>query len=210
MESAQLLDILGNGNRRKILNLLASRPYYMSEIAEKLDVGAKAVLGHLDLLMQAGMIEANVDEQRRKYFRITDNLHLEVFVSPYSFDVEVTTVAFTAYKEQAKAAREAISGLSSLCSEIQVLMEKRRQVMQDYNQIQENITQAMGYCKGVIENISEDHVEAEILYSLIKGPMNARALSMRLGIPEYVIESYIEKMEQKEIVKRDENNYIIG
>lgn len=210
MESAQLLDILGNGNRRKILNLLASRPYYMSEIAEKLDVGAKAVLGHLELLMQAGMIEANVDEQRRKYFHITDNLHLEVFVSPYSFDVEVTTIALSTPREPGIEAKEAISGLKSVCSEIQMLMEKRHRVMLDYNRIQENITQAMGHCKEVIENISEDHVEAEILYSLIKGPMNARALSMQLGIPEYVIERYIEKMEQKKIVKRDENNYIIG
>jgi len=68
MESAQLLNILGNENRRKILHLLASRPCYMSEIAERLDVGAKAILGHLELLVQSGMIEANVDEQRRKYF----------------------------------------------------------------------------------------------------------------------------------------------
>ena len=103
MESAQLLDILGNENRRKILHLLASRPCYMSEIAERLDVGAKAILGHLELLEQAGMIEANVDEQRRKYFHITDNLRLEVFVSPYSFEVEITTVALSAPKEHAAA-----------------------------------------------------------------------------------------------------------
>src|SRR3990172_12165782 len=96
MESAQMLDILGNENRRKILHLLASRPCYMSEIAERLDVGAKAILGHLELLVQSGMIEANVDEQRRKYFHIADNLRLEVFVSPYSFEVEITTAALSA------------------------------------------------------------------------------------------------------------------
>jgi hypothetical protein len=33
---------------------------------------------------------------------------------------------------------------------------------------------------------------------------------MHLGIPEYVLERYIEKMEQKEVLKRDNNNYIIG
>src|SRR5665811_2221676 len=113
MESAQLLDILGNENRRKILHLLASRPCYMSEIAERLDVGAKAILGHLELLERAGMIEASTDEQRRKYFHITDNLRLEVFVSPYSFEVEITTVEVSAPQQNASA-HQAVKGLRSL------------------------------------------------------------------------------------------------
>ncbi len=209
MESAQLLDILGNENRRKILHLLASRPCYMSEIAERLDVGPKAVLGHLELLARAGLIEANVDEQRRKYFRITDNLRLEVFVSPYSFEVEITTVALSAPAEHA-ADKQAITGLKSLYKEIQDLMEKRKKVMEEYQEIQGSITESMGRCMDTIEDIAEDSIEAEILYALLKGPMNPRVMSMQLGIPEYVLEGYIAKMEEKEIVKREENNYIIG
>lgn len=209
MESAQLLDILGNENRRKILHLLASRPCYMSEIAERLDVGAKAILGHLELLERAGLIEANVDEQRRKYFHITDNLRLEVFVSPYSFEVEITTVALSAPKEYS-AAKEAITGLKSLCGQIQEFMEQRNRVMQEYQKIQGNITEVMGHYMDAIEDVAEDKIEAEILYALLKGPMNNRLLSMQLGIPEYVIEEYVSTMERKEILKRDENNYIIG
>jgi DNA-binding HxlR family transcriptional regulator len=68
----------------------------------------------------------------------------------------------------------------------------------------------MGLCMGAIEDVADDHIEAEILYALIKGPMNKRVLSMQLGLPEYVLERYIENMEQKEILKREENNYIIG
>jgi ArsR family transcriptional regulator len=209
MESAQLLDILGNENRRKILHLLASRPCYMSEIAERLDVGAKAILGHLELLERAGMIESNVDEQRRKYFHITDNLRLEVFVSPYSFEVEITTVAVSAPQQQIPT-NQAVKSLRSLYSEIQDLVEKRQQVMQEYQDIQGMITETMGHCMDAIEDVADDHIEAEILYALLKGPMNKRLLSMQLGIPEYVLERYIEKMEQKEVLKKDNNNYIIG
>jgi ArsR family transcriptional regulator len=209
MESAQLLDILGNENRRKILHLLASRPCYMSEIAERLDVGAKAILGHLELLERAGMIESNVDEQRRKYFHITDNLRLEVFVSPYSFEVEITTVAVSAPQQQIPT-NQAVKSLRSLYSEIQDLVEKRQQVMQEYQDIQGMITETMGHCMDAIEDVADDHIEAEMLYALLKGPMNKRLLSMHLGIPEYVLERYIEKMEQKEVLKKDNNNYIIG
>src|SRR3972149_11304426 len=136
MESAQLLDILGNENRRKILHLLASRPCYMSEIAERLDVGAKAVLGHLELLTNAGLIEANVDEQRRKYFHITDNLRMEVFVSPYSFEVETTIIDARSAPEHLDRNNTALFDLKSLYDEIKGLMEQRHEVMQEYQRVQ--------------------------------------------------------------------------
>ncbi len=196
-----MLDILGNENRRKILQLLASRPCYMSEIAERLDVGAKAILGHLLLLERSGLIEANVDEQRRKYFHITDNLRLEVFVSPYSFEVETTAIASGVQKHDAKS-RQAITGLKALYGEIQGLLEERRNVMQQYQQLQSDITEAMGQSMDAIEEVASDHMEAEILYALLKGPMNQRALSMQLGIPEYVLEGYLEGMLQKRNNKR--------
>ncbi|MDD5474519.1 MAG: ArsR family transcriptional regulator [Candidatus Methanoperedens sp.] len=211
MESAQLLDILGNENRRKILHLLASRPCYMSEIAERLDVGAKAILGHLLLLEQAGLIEANVDDQRRKYFHITDNLRLEVFVSPYSFEVETTTISVTtgAPLHHVKA-HQAITGLKALYGEIQGMLEHRQRILLEYQDIQAGITEAMGESMDAIEDAAQDGVEAEILYALLKGPLGKRALSMQLGLPEYVLEEYLERMVKKELIKEVSNNYSIG
>ncbi|VVB84491.1 Bacterial regulatory protein, arsR family [uncultured archaeon] len=209
MESAQLLDILGNGNRRKILQLLASRPCYMSEIAERLDVGAKAILGHLLLLERAGLIEASVDEQRRKYFHITDNLRMEIFVSPYSFEIKTTTIAVSKHEKSAHA----IADLKSLYSDIQELMQRRQEIMREYQEVQSGIAEAMGQSMDAIEEITEDSVEAEILYALLKSPMSKRALSMQLEIPEYVLEDYLSRMETKEMIKSDRtdrNNYSIG
>ncbi len=209
MQSEKLLDILGNENRRKILHLLASRPCYMSEIAERLDVGAKAILGHLELLKQAGLIEANVDQKRRKYFHITDNLRLEVFVSPYSFEVETIAFTTTDVLENTEEGVPALAELKSSYHEMHDLMERRRQVLKEYQDIQANITRAMGQCMEVIEEVANDHVEAEILYTLLKGPLNKRALSMQLEIPEYVLEEYVERMEKKEMIREEKNKYSI-
>jgi len=82
MEPSEFLDILGNENRRKILALLADRPYYVSEISTRLGVAPKAVIGHLSLLENSGLIENNTDDQRRKYYSISKSLRLEVSVSP--------------------------------------------------------------------------------------------------------------------------------
>ena len=209
MESAQLLDILGNENRRKILHLLASRPCYMSEIAERLDVGAKAVLGHLELLVRAGLIEANVDEQRRKYFHIADNMRLEVFVSPYSFEMATTIITTEAVPQHQVKAVPALSDLKSQYNRIRELAEERQRITLEYKQVQASITDAMGQCMDAIGEVADDPVEAEILYALLKGPMSERALSMHLGIPEYVIEEHLENMRRKNMIKQDGSNYRI-
>ncbi len=85
MDSAALLDLLGNENRRRILRLLARKPCYVTEISEYLSVSPKAVIDHLQKLEEAGLVESHVDDGRRKYFSITRNLRLEVNVSPYDF-----------------------------------------------------------------------------------------------------------------------------
>jgi len=85
MDSAVLLDLLGNENRRRILRLLAQKPCYVTEISEYLGVSPKAVIDHLRKLEETGLITSTTDDQRRKYFRITRSLRLEVSVSPYDF-----------------------------------------------------------------------------------------------------------------------------
>jgi ArsR family transcriptional regulator len=85
MDSAALLDLLGNENRRRILRLLARKPCYVTEISEYLGVSPKAVIDHLRKLEDAGLVESRVDDQRRKYFSIARNLRLEVNVTPYQF-----------------------------------------------------------------------------------------------------------------------------
>jgi len=88
MDSAELLDILGNENRRRILRLLARKPCYVTEISEYLGVSPKAVIDHLRTLDDAGLVESRTDDQRRKYFSISRNLRLEVSVSPYEFGMK--------------------------------------------------------------------------------------------------------------------------
>ncbi|WP_280535886.1 ArsR family transcriptional regulator [Halopenitus sp. POP-27] len=85
MDSAVLLDLLGNENRRRILRLLSKKSCYVTEISEYLGVSPKAVIDHLRKLEEAGLIESTTDEKRRKYFHISRSLRLEVNVSPYGF-----------------------------------------------------------------------------------------------------------------------------
>ncbi|UIP00932.1 ArsR family transcriptional regulator [Halobaculum sp. CBA1158] len=85
MDSAVLLDLLGNENRRRILRLLSHKPCYVTEISEYLGVSPKAVIDHLRKLEDAGLIESHTDDRRRKYFHIARDVRLEVNVSRHGF-----------------------------------------------------------------------------------------------------------------------------
>ncbi|PSQ07023.1 MarR family transcriptional regulator [Halobacteriales archaeon QS_6_71_20] len=85
MDSAVLLDLLGNENRRRILRLLSHKPCYVTEISEYLGVSPKAVIDHLRKLEDAGLIESHTDDRRRKYFHIARDVRLEVSVSRHGF-----------------------------------------------------------------------------------------------------------------------------
>lgn len=85
MDSAVLLDLLGNENRRRILRLLSQKSCYVTEISEYLGVSPKAVIDHLSKLENSGLIESYTDDRRRKYFHIARDVRLEVNVSRHGF-----------------------------------------------------------------------------------------------------------------------------
>lgn len=95
MDSAEFLDLLGNENRRRILQLLARKPCYVTEISEFLGVSPKAVIDHLRKLEEAGLVNSRTDDRRRKYFSINRHIRLEVTVSPYEFGTKSAYPAST-------------------------------------------------------------------------------------------------------------------
>ena len=213
MESTQLLDILGNENRRKILQLLASRPCYVGEITERIGLGAKAVLGHLDMLEQNGMIRSDTNERRRKYYQITENLKLEVFVSPYSYTVETSTVhqhpsgdggeePFPGQADDAKA----IDALKELNRKLFELESRRRGLANHQRNIEGEMTDVMAHCIDWLHEVAQDHLEADILMTVIREPQNRRSLSMNLGLPEYFIETPVQSLIDRGVMNERQIN----
>lgn len=213
MESTQLLDILGNENRRKIIQLLASRPCYVGEITERIGLGAKAVLGHLDMLEQNGMIRADTNERRRKYYQITENLKLEVFVSPYSYTVETSTVQkhpsgdgveepSPDHKDDAKA----VDALKELNRKLFELESRRRGLADQQRNIEGEMTNVMAQCIDWVHEVAQDNLEADILMTAIREPQSRRSLSMNMGLPEYFIEQQIQSLIERGVLNERQIN----
>jgi len=87
----EVLQIVGNETRRRILSLLSEEPHYISQIAKKLDVTQPAILKHLSLLQKSGLIESfwkkNPLGAARKYYKICDSVGVEIAIKPNGFKV---------------------------------------------------------------------------------------------------------------------------
>lgn len=194
MDPAKLLDILGNENRRKIIQLLANRPCYVSEISSRLGVGPKAIISHLGLLEQAGLIEYSVDEQRRKYFNIANNMRLEVSVSPYAYTVTLNDIVFDREKKEEVPVKKEIRdgeespdfflNLSSRLKELKIRHEELAQMQQH---LQAEYTEAMNLCLDSIEEIARNPVECELLFELLKNETTLATLCYNLRLHPSII-----------------------
>jgi DNA-binding transcriptional ArsR family regulator len=82
MESA--FEILAEPNRRAILHLLASSERSVGEIERQLRMTQPAVSKHLRVLREAGLVEAEVDAQRRLYrLRPERLMEVEAWLVPF-------------------------------------------------------------------------------------------------------------------------------
>jgi len=215
MDSAELLDLLGNANRRRILRLLARKPCYVTEISEYLGVSPKAVIDHLTKLESAGLIESRVDDRRRKYFYIARGFRLEVAVSPYDFGT--------------KSAYPASSTLDmTRCRYLSIDVEPQETTDLDelttdlkrLERLQHELSMAQRWVQGrltdVIEQISDEldgedeRLSVEVLLELVDSEKSVRELSRRVDAPPPVVEEVLALLESQGVVERDGDTWTLS
>lgn len=80
-ELSRLLDILGNRNRRRIIELIRDKPCFVTEISERLTISPKAVIDHLQMLEDAQILAFRHDDKRRKYYYLAHDITIQVHLN---------------------------------------------------------------------------------------------------------------------------------
>ena len=223
MDSAELLDLLGNANRRRILRLLAQKPCYVTEISEFLGVSPKAVIDHLRKLEEAGLVESRTDDRRRKYFSIAENLRLEVNVSPYEFGtksaypassaVDMTSCRYLSI-EVSGAVPEDDDGDDT--TELPQLAE----TLQELEQLENELSLAQRFVQGRLAAIRERIADAisdanprlvtELLAALAEEDLQGETLSARVDAPRDVVEEVLSQLQSKGVVSHEDGVWSLG
>ncbi|MFA9516515.1 ArsR/SmtB family transcription factor [Halopenitus sp. H-Gu1] len=217
MDSAVLLDLLGNENRRRILRLLSHKSCYVTEISEYLGVSPKAVIDHLRKLEEAGLIESTTNGTRRKYFRISRSLRLEVNVSPYGFG--------------AKSAYPANPGLdmTGCCPHLSIEVEEGNdpdelaEMAAEFGRLQEldrELSLAQRWVHGRMENVlsriderfgpeADSRFYAEVLAAVVETDGSLEAVASEVQTATDVVEQALSRLQDAGFLSHEDGQFSI-
>jgi len=214
MDSAELLDLLGNANRRRILRLLAHKPCYVTEISEYIGVSPKAVIDHLQKLEDAGLIESRTDDKRRKYFSIARNLRLEVRVSPYEFGTKSAYPARRGFDMSScrhltiDVGDDGGDELRDLVRDLERLEQLENELSLAQRWVQGQVTDVRERLSDAVDDGREDgRLYAEIVSALANGHDSVERISAEVEAPPQLVEDALEWLADEEIVEHDTDGW---
>ncbi|AGB32880.1 ArsR family transcriptional regulator [Natrinema pellirubrum DSM 15624] len=213
MDSAALLDLLGNENRRRILRLLARKPCYVTEISEYIGVSPKAVIEHLRKLEEAGLVESRVDDQRRKYFHIARNVRLEVNVSPYGFASKSAYPANSSFDIttcrhlSTDVSWDDTDDLGDLLATLEDLEQLENELSLAQRWVQGQLCEVLDRVSETVGAGPESRIYADLLASIRTEPKSVGELSDDIDAPREVVAELLEVMADNGVVRRTERGW---
>jgi len=93
-DAGTLLNLLGNETRRRIISILSNEPKYFIQLSKELGVSQQAVLKHLALLEDYGLVssfraKSNFAAPDRKYFRLSKPVYLSIGITEDSMNIDL-------------------------------------------------------------------------------------------------------------------------
>ena len=88
-----LMRILGNDTRRKILEMISERPRYLTDLSAELEKGQQAVLRHLEDLVKCDFLEEFYEKRTgqvgrsKKFYKITQSKRILIDIAPNIFEI---------------------------------------------------------------------------------------------------------------------------
>jgi len=197
----EIFDILGNHTRRMILEMLATSPCYTTEIADRLEIGQKAINEHLKIMQDLGLIDLFILKQKRgsprKYFKIKDNIRMELFIAPRVFDASFKTEEinmesiferypeYKSFYEEIKFDSE-IRIIGRLKENLDYLKNELVEIDNAKAFIERSISEVKETILGTIEDLNLREIEKKVLIEIILkesySPQDiANSLNLELG-----------------------------
>ena len=224
MDSAVLLDLLGNENRRRLLRLLSQKPCYVTEISEYLRVSPKAVIDHLRKLEDAGLIESRTDDQRRKYFHISRSLRLEVNVSPHGFGTKSAYPASSTLDMTGRCPHLSLetvaengaavdagdeSDIAALAEEFGRLQSLDTELSLAQRWVHGRLTDTLDELVDRIDIDADGRFYATVLAAIVETDGTTKRVSSTLSAPRETVESALKQLADANIVAFDGEQWSI-
>ncbi|RAP48565.1 MAG: transcriptional regulator [Methanosphaera sp. rholeuAM74] len=130
MDLEAVLDVIGCKTRRDILALLTEEPRFVSQISQKLDIGQKAIIGHLKAMEELGLINPTYQKiergRPRKYYEIAQGVEIKIFIKPDTIKMHMVGEEFT---ELYNIEERLIRGDEEAINDLKILINKYKNAL---------------------------------------------------------------------------------
>jgi ArsR family transcriptional regulator len=188
-EVARILDILGNRNRRRIIELLRQKPCFVTEISDRLMLSPKAVIEHLQLMEREEILSFRLDDRRRKYYYLAHDISVMV-------NLQRLDGFFPCQPDSGVQFRQSLIILQKLVNTREDLAEKLGNIEKNIDaQIREIVRQG--------RDLLGSDAEIDLLIALAYGDLTGKELMELTGLPEQDLLSGLDDLREKHIVEKE-------
>ena len=215
-----ILDILGNGTRRKILTVLSEEPMYFNQLAKKIGIGQQAVLRHLQSLEDIGLIETYAEKSDfgapdRKYYRLNESFLLTISLSEDDFTITKQNIKQARHRESKKYYNNLDSIPKEAGEALSLLQENRAAIEGEISALESRLNDLYALRQLVLSKLHEigmtsfEENERRILYKIVEeSPSSIAELSDLMGERESNLKGLIREMRSK--VDKDSAHILFG
>jgi ArsR family transcriptional regulator len=158
-------------------------------------------------------VESRVDDQRRKYFNIAENLRLEVQLSPFDFgaksaypasaDLDLTRCQYVSVRIEERRADDDVGELAAKLDELKDLERElslaQRWVQGRLADVQTELADTIGE--------GPDRLYADVLAAVADGTRTPAGVADRLEAPEPLVEGVLETLAERDVLAEDGGEY---
>jgi len=189
VEVARILDILGNRNRRRIIELLRQKPCFVTEISDRLVLSPKAVIEHLQMMEREEILSFRLDERRRKYYYISNDISVIVNLHRIEEGVPVSG-------DQNIRLKKSLGQLRKLVEARDELTERLSNIEKDIDiQIREIVQQG--------RDVLDDDAGIDLIIALAHCNLTGDELSELTGQPVQDLVAGLAELREKKIVEQE-------
>lgn len=192
---ARILDLLGNRNRRRILDLLRQKPCYVTEISDRLVLSPKVVIDHLALLERESLIGFSLDDRRRKNYYLYQELDVSI------------AVRTAGGARPSPAPPIGAPRMTRLLGRLRGLIESREKLLEHLDGMDREIDRALIELIKSGEGVIENEADVDILLALSTGGQAFEALPEQTGLPAVELTDRLSRLERMGVIAVEGSQY---
>ena len=196
-EVSRLLDILGNRNRRRIIQLLRQKPCYVTEISDRLMISPKAVIEHLQMMERERLLASHNDDRRRKYYYLSQEFDVVINLEPLKPAPRFIT------SEEFNNNVKFFNSLSML----RRMLKAREELITNFESLERDIEQKINELMRYGKDIVRSEAETNLIIALLNYDLTFEELEEITGFTRNEIQGMLNSLMAKRIVERTGNCY---